>query len=261
MRSELFDPETSSDSDYFPAAEEIELDEDDERIASEELDDEDEDEEEEEEDENDDDYVNEEDDEGEALERILSQNNPGFLRQIQQVLQHGIRIRTSRSSNYEDPTALRRRRRHLQDLPPIPYKAGKRLLYSGEFGGIDDRSYKKRRYESPKTLTQYARFRELGYRKRESMLSISKKWIPQEGKGRIVVQYDRHVYSGQFSHDGSFFYTASQDFKCRMYQTLNPSDPIDWKLYKVSKIHSPPTSPFPSAKIGVGKTVSWLIIG
>jgi hypothetical protein len=229
---EYLDP-VSSDEEYFPTAEDLEL-EDDEMMDSEEEDEDNGEEELEVDSANDVDYFDEvhlADEQVEAnLERILLQSNPGFLRQIQQVLQHGIRIRGS-SSSFEDSSPTRRRRR-LQELPPLPYQAGKHLLYSGEFGEIDDRRAKKRRYESPRTLTQFTRFRELGWR-RESTLAITKKWLPAELKGQMVAHYERYVYSGQFSHDGSFFYTASQDFKCRMYQTPNPANPTDWKLYKV----------------------------
>jgi len=169
------------------------------------------------------------------LERILLQSHPGFLRQIQQILAHGIRERDDDDDASNRPRRRQVRRRRIQDLPPLPYKAGKRLLNSGQFGEIDDPRCRKRRYEGAKTVTQFARFRELG-RKRGSTLSITKRWLPGSEQGKIIAQYDRHVYSGQFSHDGTFFYTASQDFKCRMYQTLNPGSPSDWKLYKVHHI-------------------------
>ena len=68
------------------------------------------------------------------------------------------------------------------------------------------------------------------------MLAISKNWLPQENNGKLVAKNEWRVYSGQFSHDGSFFYTAGQDFKCRLYQTPNPANPADWKLYKVPGI-------------------------
>jgi len=225
----LSDLDSLSDDEFFVTTEEFEPPYD-------ELMDTDEDDEEEEEegDSNGEYYIDEGEVDGQGnqeIQRIILRNSPNFLEQIQQVLQHGIGMRSRRTTDYEDPTSASRRR--LQALPPLPYKAGKRLIYSGQFGEIDDRRAKKRRYEAPRTLTQYARFRELGWKKRESIVNISKKWIPDERMGRIVDQYDRHVYSGQFSHDGSFFYTASQDFKCRMYSTLNPSNLHDWKLYKV----------------------------
>lgn len=44
-----------------------------------------------------------------------------------------------------------------------------------------------------------------------------------------IVHYDDPVYSGQFSDDGNFFFSCSQDFKVRMYDTSNP---YRWKHYK-----------------------------
>lgn len=44
-----------------------------------------------------------------------------------------------------------------------------------------------------------------------------------------IVHYDDAVYSGQFSDDGNFFYSCSQDFNVRMYDTSNP---YNWKHYK-----------------------------
>jgi hypothetical protein len=228
---DFFDREYSASDEYFSTVEELEI------TYDESMYEEEEDEEEQEQDPDDPDYFDiepaeeEDNDEDESEDEneynpISVQSNPGFIRHV---LQHGISILSNPTSSYEGATSSRRRRRRP---PSLPYKVGKHLLYSGEFGEIDDRRAKKRRYEGARTLTQLARFRELGYRK-ESILAISKNWIPQDGKGRIVTHYDGHVYSGQFSHDGSFFYTASKDFKCRMYQTLNPGNARDWKLYKV----------------------------
>lgn len=220
----------SSDEEYFPTTEELE----DEPVET------DEDEDEEDDDENDEDYVEdeeEEEDDPETVERIIQLNSPGILRQLQQAIHRGIALRqqttsSNTASSHDENNYSRRVRRRLQQIPDPPFPKGRKLLNSGEFGEIDDPRAKRRRYEGAHTITQLARFRELGWRK-ESTLRLSKKWIPSEKRGRIVAQYDRHVYSGQFSHDGSFFYTASQDFKCRMYSTLNPSRPQDWKLYKV----------------------------
>jgi DDB1- and CUL4-associated factor 11 len=216
--------EESSDEEYFPAAEE---DEERDSVFEEEEEDDDLYVEEE--------YVDEEhspqDDDGAEVERILLDTNPGLLSQIQQLLQHGIRMRARAEF---DPSFPRERRppRRIQQTPRIPYAAGQQLLRSGEFGPIVDSGVKHRRYEKPRNLTQFVRFRELGW-KRESTIPLTKKWIPPSDMGKLVDKYERHVYSGQFSHDGSFFYTASQDFRCRMYQTPNPTQPADWKLYKV----------------------------
>jgi len=45
----------------------------------------------------------------------------------------------------------------------------------------------------------------------------------------FIAHYDRRSYSGQFSEDGNFFYSCSQDFRVRMYDTSNP---YQWKYYK-----------------------------
>jgi len=223
--------EASSDDEYFPTTEELyQVDEEDEMITEEEEEDEDD-----EELALDPDYADvydqgesEEEEEEEVVEenRRDRERSQGLLRQIQEVLSSGLSTLRDRD---ERP---RRGHRALQALPTIPYVAGKHLLNSGEFGPLDDRTAKKRRFEGPRTITELARFRELGW-KRENTVVLTKKWLPAERKGRIVAQYNRHVYSGQFSHDGSFFYTASQDFRCRMYSTLNPANPSDWKLFKV----------------------------
>ncbi|KAI9290982.1 WD40 repeat-like protein, partial [Neoconidiobolus thromboides FSU 785] len=38
-------------------------------------------------------------------------------------------------------------------------------------------------------------------------------------RGSLVRSYSNRVYSGQFSEDGSFFYSCSQDFKVRLFST------------------------------------------
>ena len=230
----LLDLEASSDEEYFPTSQELEAMEDEDQMDTEDNEEEDDEEAgaEDVEEPYDPDYIEDSDDID--VEEILLRSNPGLLRQIQQVLQHGIGLRSA-SSTARDEGSRRRNRRRLQDLPATPYIVGKHLLNSGEFGEVDDHTAKKRLYHGARTISQLARFRELGWR-RENTLILTKRWLPDERKGRIVAQYDRHVYSGQFSHDGSFFYTASQDFKCRMYQTLNPAHPKDWKLYKVPSL-------------------------
>jgi len=238
--------ETSSDDEeYFPTTEELyQVDEEDEMITEEEDEEEEEEDEEavhapeytdmydqvESEDEEEEEEQEEEEEEVEE-ERVDQRSQGRIMRQIQEVLTSGLSILRDR----DEPR--RHRQRTLPDLPTIPYVAGKHLMNSGEFGPLDDRTAKKRRFEGPRTITQFSRFRELGW-KRENTVVLTKKWLPAERRGRIVAQYNRHVYSGQFSHDGSFFYTASQDFRCRMYSTLNPSNPADWKLFRVRPSYS-----------------------
>lgn len=57
--------------------------------------------------------------------------------------------------------------------------------------------------------------------------------IPQS-KADTIIHYDHRCYSGQFSDDGNFFFSCSQDFRVRMYDTSNP---YDWKYYKT--VHYP----------------------
>ena len=222
----------SSDEEYFPTTESLDDDDPMETDADAEEEDRDDGN-----DDDDSDYIAEDEDESATVERIIRLNNPGILRQLQQAIQRGIALRHQNNtvpvSGFQSSEgSLRRSRRRLPQIPDPPFPAGKALLNSGEFGQIDDPRARKRRYEDARTITQLARFRELGYRK-ESTLRLTRKWIPQAKKGNIVAQFDRHVYSGQFSHDGSFFVTASQDFRCRMYETLNPSRAQEWKLFKV----------------------------
>ena len=226
------DEPSSSDEEYFPTEEELNQEDEDEDEDYNEAEASEEEEEEEEEEEVQGQVLN--------IDDIMVHQSPNFLRQIQEVLQRTIAARvrpvaTERTTAPHGSARPRHRpRRLLQDIAPIPFPEGKRLINSGEFGAIDDRTHKKRRFEGARTVTQFARYRELGgTSKRGSTVAITKGWLPKDSSGRIVAQYDRHVYSGQFSHDGSFFYTASQDFKCRMYSTPNPANPEDWTLYKV----------------------------
>ena len=44
-----------------------------------------------------------------------------------------------------------------------------------------------------------------------------------------IINHDARCYSGQFSDDGNFFFSCSQDFQVRMYDTSNP---YKWRYYK-----------------------------
>jgi WD repeat-containing protein 23 len=48
-------------------------------------------------------------------------------------------------------------------------------------------------------------------------------------RAETVIHHDQPVYGGQFSDDGSFFYSFCQDFQVRMYDTTNP---FNWMHYK-----------------------------
>jgi len=45
----------------------------------------------------------------------------------------------------------------------------------------------------------------------------------------MIVHFDEPVYSGQFSDDGNFFFSANKDYHVRMYDTSNP---YSWRYYK-----------------------------
>lgn len=45
----------------------------------------------------------------------------------------------------------------------------------------------------------------------------------------MIIHYDQPVYSGQFSDDGNFFFSANKDYRVRMYDTSNP---YKWRYYK-----------------------------
>lgn len=62
--------------------------------------------------------------------------------------------------------------------------------------------------------------REYDYRKTPKS-SIGSFTVPNSS-GTEVSQFQSKVYSGQYSADGSFFYTACQDFNIYIYDTRNP---------------------------------------
>ncbi|KAE8150497.1 WD40-repeat-containing domain protein [Aspergillus avenaceus] len=127
---------------------------------------------------------------------------------------------------------LRRRARRGDGdpLPTVPSDEGRKLMASGDFGSnshyLDE--LKKRR----KSLAMRTMWRELGVdvsgNSRRDVQSISQGLIPGSVADRII-HFDSRCYSGQFSDDGNFFFSCSQDFKVRMYDTSNP---YDWKYYK-----------------------------
>ena len=45
----------------------------------------------------------------------------------------------------------------------------------------------------------------------------------------MIIHYNQPVYSGQFSDDGNFFFSANKDYRVRMYDTSNP---YKWRYYK-----------------------------
>ena len=53
--------------------------------------------------------------------------------------------------------------------------------------------------------------------------------VPSTSVADKIIHYDSRAYSGQFSDDGNFFFSCTQNFKVRMYDTSNP---YEWRYYK-----------------------------
>ncbi|KAI5801493.1 WD40-repeat-containing domain protein, partial [Peziza echinospora] len=70
-----------------------------------------------------------------------------------------------------------------------------------------------------------------GERARIGSQLLAQSVIPST-KADFVMRHNSNVYSGQFSTDGNFFYSCSQDFKVRMYDTSNP---YNWEHYKTAR--------------------------
>jgi len=128
---------------------------------------------------------------------------------------------------------LRRRRKTQEDsqFPPIPNPEGRKLMASGKFGTEEQ---KRGTLRSRKKMAYRTMMRELGLgspgseRSRNSL--IAHDMIPST-KPDTIINYNARCYSGQFSEDGNFFFSCSQDFKVRMYDTSNP---YRWKYYKTA---------------------------
>ncbi|ORX93571.1 WD40 repeat-like protein [Basidiobolus meristosporus CBS 931.73] len=99
------------------------------------------------------------------------------------------------------------------------------MLISGEFGFSD--SYFNTRNKLGKrpflaNVCEQISMRE--YLPRQfSQVSVAQNYWPN-GNGKVVDKYNARVYSGQYSEDGSFFYTCCQDFLVHIYDTSSPSE-------------------------------------
>lgn len=131
-----------------------------------------------------------------------------------------------------DPVGPRRKRgRGSAAFQKVPSDEGRELMNGGIFGSNDrpEDSIKRR-----KTLAHHIMRRELGLgsqgRQKNANRLIRQGMIP-ESVADTIIHYNARCYSGQFSEDGNFFFSCSQDFRVRMYDTSNP---YDWKYYKAS---------------------------
>ncbi|RCI09804.1 hypothetical protein L249_3891 [Ophiocordyceps polyrhachis-furcata BCC 54312] len=108
-------------------------------------------------------------------------------------------------------------------FPKVPSDEGRKLMRDGTFGAnnIDSKTLARRMLERELALGD-------GEQRRQNNDIVTQSLIPGTRADQIV-HYDQPVYSGQFSDDGNFFFSCSQDFKVRMYDTSNP---FEWKHYK-----------------------------
>ncbi|KAF8425659.1 WD40-repeat-containing domain protein, partial [Tirmania nivea] len=117
---------------------------------------------------------------------------------------------------------------------PVPSPEGQKLMREGQFGSEEWESYPSRPNPLKRKYPHYIRLleREIGaYRGERAPIGhqlLAQPLLPST-KADFVMHYDARCYSGQFSQDGNFFYSCSQDFRVRMYDTSNP---YDWKHYK-----------------------------
>ncbi|RQM06663.1 hypothetical protein DH86_00001302 [Scytalidium sp. 3C] len=119
-------------------------------------------------------------------------------------------------------------------FPKVPSDEGAALMRSGTFG-VNDTLPKRKSDDGTARRKKLARMildRELAFdeppRQRISKGLMSQGMIPSS-KADMVIHYNEPVYSGQFSEDGTFFFSANKDFKVRMYDTSNP---YEWRYYK-----------------------------
>ncbi|KAG8624797.1 hypothetical protein KVT40_007864 [Elsinoe batatas] len=125
-----------------------------------------------------------------------------------------------------------RRRRPTEEFkwPPVPNPEGQKLIQEGVFGMNEpEKDTLKRR---KKKLAYRTMMRELGLEtpsiERARNRVMRQDMIPS-AKPDMSINFQSRGYSGQFSDDGNFFFTCSQDFYVRMYDTSNP---YRWKYYK-----------------------------
>jgi DDB1- and CUL4-associated factor 11 len=129
----------------------------------------------------------------------------------------------------------RRRRQRPQPkgdrFPKLPSEEGMALMNSGIYGQRDthlDIRRKRRR-----TVAERLLWRRLGLEARSSMKRqnnlLAQEHVPDSTTADKIIHYDSRAYSGQFSDDGNFFFSCTQNFKVRMYDTSNP---YEWKYYK-----------------------------
>ena len=124
-----------------------------------------------------------------------------------------------------------RAKREGDGLPKVPSAAGQAIMNSGIYGHRDTHLDIRRRRR--RNLNERLLWRRLGLESRSTMKRenslIAQAQVPDSSTADKIIHYDSRAYSGQFSDDGNFFFSCTQNFKVRMYDTSNP---YEWKYYK-----------------------------
>ena len=122
-----------------------------------------------------------------------------------------------------------RRQREFKPHPPLVRESvpeGVELMESGKFG-VSERTMAGKKKVASRILQ-----RELGLgspgKERGHNRLVSHELLPSSNAD-MIINYEDRCYSGQFSEDGNFYFTCSQDFRVRMYDTSNP---YKWRHYK-----------------------------
>lgn len=168
-----------------------------------------------------------------GLQRILASNNYRIV-----TLNGNNTVEDDDDDDDDDWSPYRRRYRRRRPVnrdpkrfPPVPNKAGRDLMDSGMFGIRDSRVDKM--CQRNKSVSERLLWRRLGgdarpTARRQNRM-IAQQLIPNTTHANHIIHYDSRAYSGQFSDDGNFFFSCTQNFKVQMYDTSNP---YDWKYYK-----------------------------
>ncbi|KAF2674550.1 WD40 repeat-like protein [Microthyrium microscopicum] len=153
----------------------------------------------------------------------------GSFRRTLGTLQRGVVQDDDDEEEHRYLYSRRRPRREAPPLEPVPNPVGRDLVESGTFGHPERR---QSRINQTKKHARRILDRELGstgWGREKVNSSLLKQNFYPEDPADMIIQYPQRCYSGQFSADGTFFFSCSQDFKVRMYDTSNP---YDWKYYK-----------------------------
>jgi len=129
----------------------------------------------------------------------------------------------------------RRRKPDPNRFPKVPSDEGTELMNSGVFGSSEaytvtsnDRgSIGKKKKLAMRILDRELAIESPAKQKLNQRL-MAQGMIPASNAD-MIIHYDDPVYSGQFSDDGNFFFSANKDYRVRMYDTSNP---YKWRYYK-----------------------------